>query len=266
MISGILFFPLLLAAAESDLARQLYDEGNWPACELECRRILDSSPTHEPALLMFSSAALRRSGADIESRLPLLLTLANQGLSPEVRASAATDAAWILYSRRRIPESWELARQAFLTTTETPTFLSSGSLLIRILDARGTSITPAPALMLQLESCRPILAAQAPPVFIQTQHRNRSDILSKPGQWIVAFYRWAIRPAIGTRCSLNPHCSEYFLQASLKHKLLAIPMIADRLVREPGVVSSRRNAVYEKGQLKVPDPLQDHDFWMTSRP
>lgn len=266
MISGILFFPLWLAAAETDLARQLYEEGNWTACEQECRRVLHCSPADETALLMQASASLRLAGTDIESTLTLLLNLARQGQSPELRARAATDAARILYSRNKIAEAWELAQQAFLTTTDTPTFLAAGSLLLRIRDAHSAQITPDRATLLQLESCRPILASTTSSMAILNTPRKSSSILSKPGQWIVAFYRWAIRPAIGTRCSLNPHCSEYFLQASLKHKLLAIPMIADRLVREPGVVSSRKNAIYEKGQLKVPDPLRDHDFWMTSKP
>ncbi|MCX7819302.1 MAG: membrane protein insertion efficiency factor YidD [Kiritimatiellae bacterium] len=82
------------------------------------------------------------------------------------------------------------------------------------------------------------------------------------GAWlaegIVGVYRRWIRPAIGRRCSLSPSCSEYFLQAARRHGWLAFPMIADRLVREPGVVAA--GAAGPDG--RVADPLEEHDVWL----
>ena len=74
--------------------------------------------------------------------------------------------------------------------------------------------------------------------------------------------RHAIRPAIGSRCSLDPSCSEYFRQASRNHGLLSIPMIADRLVREPSVVLKREREIVVGGETRIADPLSDHDQWM----
>jgi len=80
--------------------------------------------------------------------------------------------------------------------------------------------------------------------------------------WIVVIYRAAIRPAIGARCSLTPSCSEYFLQAGQAHSLLAFPIVADRLVREPGVTQAAEHPVSIGENVRYADPLNQHDFWM----
>ena len=84
----------------------------------------------------------------------------------------------------------------------------------------------------------------------------------KYGEWTVSFYRHVIRPAIGSRCSLSPSCSGYFLQASRRHGWLALPMIADRLVREPSVVAQHEREVQMHGETRIADPLSDHDGWL----
>ncbi|MFH0920537.1 MAG: membrane protein insertion efficiency factor YidD [Fibrobacterota bacterium] len=91
---------------------------------------------------------------------------------------------------------------------------------------------------------------------------KQSRLTSKPGEWIVFSYRGLIRPAIGSRCSLTPGCSEYFLQASRKHGLLAIPMAADRLIREPSVVLNHEHEVIVGHDIRIADPLSDHDQWI----
>jgi hypothetical protein len=78
---------------------------------------------------------------------------------------------------------------------------------------------------------------------------------------IVGVYRRWIGSAIGARCSLVPSCSEYFRQAGRRHGWLAFPMIADRLVREPGVVAAAEVRVGGR----VADPLEDHDAWLGRR-
>jgi len=85
------------------------------------------------------------------------------------------------------------------------------------------------------------------------------------GGWVVrvvvGFYREWIRPAIGSRCSLSPSCSEYFLTAARRHGWWAFPMMADRLVREPGLVSSAPDP-----NQRVSDPVDDHDWWLARWP
>lgn len=94
------------------------------------------------------------------------------------------------------------------------------------------------------------------------EEANLLDKIS-PAKGVVSFYRSQISPAIGHRCTLEPSCSEYFLQAIDRHStLLALPMIADRLVREPGINSRQENPVYKNGTIRFEDALQRHDFWM----
>ena len=93
-----------------------------------------------------------------------------------------------------------------------------------------------------------------------TQRRRRG-----PGAWlssgVVGFYRLFVGPAIGSRCVLEPSCSRYYLEASRKHGVVGVPMIADRFVREPVVSGSDRLVRRPDGTWRHPDPVSDHDWW-----
>ncbi|MBP5543872.1 MAG: membrane protein insertion efficiency factor YidD [Kiritimatiellae bacterium] len=78
---------------------------------------------------------------------------------------------------------------------------------------------------------------------------------------VVRLYRGFIASAIGARCVLEPSCSQYFLEASRKHGILGIPMIADRFVREPPESHSDRLIRTKSGQWRHHDPVEDHDWW-----
>ncbi len=80
---------------------------------------------------------------------------------------------------------------------------------------------------------------------------------------VFKFYKFAVGPALGARCALEPSCSHYYLQASRKHGLLGIPMIADRFVREPVASASGRLVRDDKGLWKHSDPVSDHDWWFS---
>ena len=86
-----------------------------------------------------------------------------------------------------------------------------------------------------------------------------------PGAWlaagVVGFYRIFVGPAIGSRCVLDPSCSQYFLEASRKHGVVGVPMIADRFVREPVESNSDRHTRMPDGSWRHPDPVSDHDGW-----
>jgi len=88
-------------------------------------------------------------------------------------------------------------------------------------------------------------------------------LTGKPARWIVSLYRNQISSAIGQRCTLEPSCSEYFRQASNRHGILGIPIIADRFVREPTVNSEKEKPVFVNSLLRYRDSLDEHDFWMT---
>ncbi len=265
ILTGILFFlsPLRSFSSETDLAEQFFQEGDWITCIQESQRVLCLSPSNENAILLRARASLRSGETNAVTGLSSLTRLASEARHIEIRAQAANEAAWILSKENHIQESWRLAEQAFLTTTNTPVFLSSGTLLAQIINRHPASVKPSDAIRIQLKTCASILTAAPPSTCFASEPTSP---LSLPGQWIVTFYRSAIRPAIGARCSVSPNCSEYFLQTTRKHKLLAIPMIADRLVREPSVVSAGQLPIQIKGLTAYKDPIENHDFWMTPHP
>jgi len=92
------------------------------------------------------------------------------------------------------------------------------------------------------------------------------ESVAYPAQAFISLYRTQISPAIGARCSLEPSCSEYFVQAVKKHGLLGVPLIADRFVREPDVLKAKaKTVVMTDGRVRFADPVSDHDFWMYAR-
>jgi len=103
----------------------------------------------------------------------------------------------------------------------------------------------------------------APPPTLATLGRESVTI---PAQAFISLYRTQISPAIGARCSLEPSCSEYFVQAVKKHGLLGAPLIADRFVREPDVFKAREKPIVMlDGRIRYADPVSDHDFWMYAK-
>ena len=88
-----------------------------------------------------------------------------------------------------------------------------------------------------------------------------------PGTWlaagVVGFYRLFVGPAIGARCVLEPSCSRYYLEASRKHGILGVPMVADRFVREPVESNSDRLIRKPNGSWRHPDPVSAHDWWFS---
>ncbi len=85
----------------------------------------------------------------------------------------------------------------------------------------------------------------------------------RAGEWpirgLVGFYRFAIGPAIGNRCILEPSCSRYALEAARRSGWLSIPMTGDRLIREPSVVQAGEKPVFGKdGQIRYADPVTNH--------
>ncbi|NQU40922.1 MAG: membrane protein insertion efficiency factor YidD [Lentisphaerae bacterium] len=79
-----------------------------------------------------------------------------------------------------------------------------------------------------------------------------------PVKAMVGFYRFAVAPALGTRCSLTPSCSAYSLQAARERGWLGLPMTGDRLIREPDVVNARQSPFRKNGRTLYPDPISAH--------
>lgn len=83
-----------------------------------------------------------------------------------------------------------------------------------------------------------------------------------PVKGLVGFYRFAIAPAIGSRCVLEPSCSRYSLEAARQYGWLSLPMTGDRLIREPSVVHAAAHPVTNAlRQIRYADPVSDHMGW-----
>ncbi len=156
--------------------------------------------------------------------------------------------------------------EAFRTARDPRVFRVAGAALSLLFERDATFRAENAALAEQVEFCRESwtekdwaearerVAAIAPP------RRRRG-----PGAWlssgVVGFYRLFVGPAIGSRCVLEPSCSQYYLEASRKHGVLGAPMIADRFVREPVASGSERLVRRPDGSWRHPDPVSDHDWW-----
>ena len=265
---GILFFcpsPAPLGAAS--LVRELIDERQWPAVLVESRRTLASDPTNETALLGEALASLfmtspRPHGRMARASLESLHRLAIGAQAPDIRAMAAYEAGVRAQLAGDPVQARTHLRLAFLAGGPGDLALKSACRLAALEDDGPPMDT---ALRQQVRTCadqggRAIRQACADEDRAR-QPRSAASLAGLPIRAIVAFYRTAVAPAIGARCSLTPGCSSYFLEAGRKHGLLAFPMIADRLVREPSVVSEAAQPVDDGHSLRYADPVEAHDYW-----
>ena len=258
---GILFsFGLVAAQAQApDLAAELMAEGNWLGARREALRVLIAHPDQERALLLTAVSGLRGRPEDggWTNDLRRLVHLAAEASDTGVRSLAAYEAGRASWQAEDRASAWHLYARAFQSAPDRDLFLRSGCALFLLRQEQEELGRDQPALLNQLATCRNLwrwdLRDEVRPV-----RGSKSRVTARPAEWIVSFYRKQIGPAIGHRCSLHPSCSAYFLQASRAHGLLGVPLIADRLVREPGVVSAGERPLLTNGVLRFEDPLSDH--------
>jgi len=260
-LPGILFFWAWVAsAATGELAADLFAEGDWAGCRRECERVLVQRSDDEPSRLLGAVCRLRLTN-DNASTLSMLGSLAQSATNTDIRAMAAYELGRCRWLEGDSTNAFVFFRQAFVETTSQPLFLRAGyslDLLMRDFPDLGKNDR---LLFQSLDTSRvlwtPELVRECLP-----GDKQGGGPLSKPGKWVVAFYREMIRPAIGGRCSLEPSCSEYFKQASVKHGLLGLPIVADRFIREPSVIQAAERPIPVKEGIRYYDPLSDHDEWM----
>lgn len=264
----MIFFAAPAARGAADvsyaLASDLYAMGDWPAARREALRALAARPSHDAALLLAADCALR---LDPRSEAPrrVLDHLAAAAADPALRARSAYLAGRAHWANRDLPAAWSAYALAFRSAADRELFLRSGCalfLLRRIDDRLGAG---DPALLQQLASCRNLWTFELRDE-VRVDPAARREKSAGPAGWMVGFYRAQIRPAIGHRCSLDPNCSEYFMQASRAHGWLGVPLIGDRLVREPGVVQAAERPVERRGLIRYRDPLVDHTRWLKREP
>ena len=244
-----------------ELAAELAGEGDWVAARREALRVLASNPGHDPALLLAADAALRVDPANAAA-LRTLEHLSMCAVDPALKSRAAYRAGQTHWAAGDRPAAWAAYARAFQQPEDRAAFLRSGCALFLLRREDETLGADDPALLQQLATCRNLWTFELRDEVRVQPLEQASRATAKPAEWIVSFYRAQIGPAIGHRCSLEPSCSAYFLEASRAHGPLGVPMIADRLVREPGVVQAAEHPVDVNGTPHFRDPLAAHTFWM----
>ena len=245
-----------------ELAVELMGEGNWKGARREALRELAFHPEDERALLLAATAGLRQAEAspshDAKPASSVLAHLAKEAAGREVRLMAGYELGRARWAQGDLAGAWQAYADVFQQAPDRETLLRSGCALFLLRREDETLGADQPALLNQLATCRNLWSFELRDEVRAGNVEKKSRLAARPGEWIVAFYRSQIGPAIGHRCSLQPSCSTYFLDASRQHGLLGVPLIADRLVREPGVVSAAAHPVPVNGTIRYADPLSDH--------
>lgn len=153
-------------------------------------------------------------------------------------------------------------------TTEDPARYRLAAAVLRELSCRDKAFAtahPELAALLPLAPApsSPEARARARAIAGRLSPPPRRSLTARAAGGFIGFYRFAISPALGARCALHPSCSAYFLQAARKHGALAVPITADRFVREPVASHSDKWVTLPDGRGRHPDPLSDHDFWFS---
>ena len=289
---GILFFAAFLIFAPPgpttaraqgsslNLAEALLEEEDWAAARVEARRAeanataAGSAADAARARLFQGVAALRTDDlAGAEALLPPLWQVAESPADPETACFGAYEWGRSLWARRQYAPATDALGYAFRHTHDPELFWLAGCSLHFLFKEEDDIAEANPDLAEQVE-----FSSSAWPDHVYRRCNPRTSgmrdatnsdggLFSLPGRAVVRFYRAQVSPAIGSRCSLNPSCSEYFLQASRKHGLLGVPLIGDRFIREPDVVGAEETIVeLPDGAYRIADPVEAHDFWMEPDP
>lgn len=259
---GILFafYGRPSSGAESSLASRLFVEEQWVECRRESRRDLAERPDDPTAQFFFHAAGLR-GGISPEPSAEGLAELASRpGLPAEWSARSAYELGRDAWARGDPTNAWRYLSAAFQYHDDPVLYKSAGCMLFMLqFDHPELPSEDDAMLVSQLRAMRPVWTHERIHEAMSRMPRaEKNAITGRPGQWVVSFYRAQIAPAIGQRCSLYPSCSEYFRQASREYGLKGLPLIADRLVREPGVVHDARHPVRSGDRTLFADPLEDH--------
>ncbi len=256
-ISALFFSPVLASGA--DLAKALYAEGDWPGARREALRTRLAQPDSEVAGMIHALATLRLDSTDADAREEADRLIREAG-NDAVRARTAYELGRIDWAIGEPERAASSLKQAFSYSAEYDLFLKTAYSLEVLLQRHPDALTATDPVRTQLRTMRPLITraareAATPPT------PNRRSVLSRFARAPVRFYQTQIGPAIGQRCSMHPSCSTYCAHALQRYGALAIPMTADRLIRETDHVNHRINPVIINGVEKYYDPLSDHTFW-----
>ena len=224
------------------------------------------------------TAETRDESARLARRAALVQELLDEGAADEAAAEAAALVAETPSATNALASSAsELALQsgtregiarAFQTARDPRVFRVAGAALALLFEKDAAYRAENASLAAQVDLCRDAWSdkdwADARACIVRTGKKAGPR---GPGAWlaagVVGFYHLFVGPAIGSRCVLEPSCSQYFLEAGRKHGIVGVPMVADRFVREPVVSASDRWVRRPDGSWRHPDPVSDHDGWFS---
>ena len=258
-ISARVFSPALA------LSIALFNDGDFPRAAIEAKRVLASSPTNVPAyaearLLSGLSAYL------LGENLPEMPLWQDGSLSVQQRIASAyaigiSTRSGSMIGKMRLPA----LRYVFEHTEDTTLFWNASSLLYFTLKKDKTLREANASLWKQLLTCRdawPVEIVRASKAEAKTAGKGQQKA-PLPLRLFIYTYRSQISPAIGSRCLLEPSCSEFYLQACRKHGWIGMGIGGDRLIREPNVTGDPERAiVMPSGLIRYADPVSEHDYWM----
>lgn len=269
---GIFFFALAWTAAAGsslDLAAELFGEGNWPAARTEALRVQAAeagASSAGRAQLLAAVSALRLGAGRQEAKAALARLWQDPAADLETRCMAAYEfglAEWADNGGHAAVLA--SLKFAYLNTRDTPLFWRAGCSLYFFLKADKHLRKLETETWRSLQLCREVWPLE---VWQECRPAGRAglSLAALPARWIVGFYRAEVGPAIGSRCDLQPSCSQYFLEASRAHGLLGVPLMADRFVREPSVVAAKEKPVtMPDGRIRYADPVSNHDHWLKGK-
>ncbi|NCD33448.1 MAG: membrane protein insertion efficiency factor YidD [Spartobacteria bacterium] len=262
--TGTLFCLLTSSSvcAAEPFAQQLFDQQQWKDARREAQRELLRSSGQPDMRFIVARCGLQLTNQVTASLIDLEQLYTDPTVPMRVRVASAYALGQWNGGHNEVALAAGQFKFGFQHAQTQQQFLQSGCALGMLLNQHRELISTMPEVELPLLASRELWSPE-----LRQASRiplNKADawgVLAWPGRMVVAFYRFGVSPALGARCSLEPSCSEYFRQASLKHGLLGIPIQADRFYREPSVVSHGGNEVLVNGTVRYADPLSDHDFW-----
>lgn len=259
LTAGIFTILISSSFAGESLGTRLFEEGRYPSARTELLREKTQNPDSAELQVLFYICELELGRSD-SARKGLEILLARSEEPSEPAALAAYHLGCLDWDQGHVTNAAVRLIQSLQATHNPELFHQSAATLDALKWAHPKAVRPflSSSLQATLDASRPQWTPEIRRLAKRDEHEQKPGLLSLPGRWIVAVYRTQISCAIGQRCSLYPSCSEYFLQASKERGLLGIPMLADRLVREPGVVSAGEHPVIQNKTLRFADPIHDH--------
>ena len=267
LINGLVIALLLTVplqgygtAGSRQLAGELFfHENDWQHARTEIERLLLAHPD-DPALLVMRAICLVRTGKPDHEAFTPILDASN--VAPDIRAHAHYE-----LGRLKLDTDSEAAfghfKQAFMLSSDPALWSRSGFYLHQLHRGNTRRYPLSPSTTSQLRTSSHTWTNELRQAHSIRPHGRLRRTASAPLRTMIRFYQRQVGPAIGSRCSLEPSCSRFAMKAVNQFGWRGIPLIADRIIREPDVVKKRQNPIIIQNRLRFHDPLSAHSSWFS---